>query len=125
MNLFKDVIPSILVTGKPILTEERDYVPFQVNVALSLHFDTVLYANTMNLNSHISKKMQYDYLINKVRHYKRPYVEWPKKLKLEDIEAIKEYYDVSYPKAKEYLTVLTDQEIGSIREVVSKGGTIK
>lgn len=123
-DLFKDVIPSILKTGVPVITKEneKDYVPYQVNVALSLHYDTILYANEMNINNHLPKKMQYDYLINKVRHYARQYQPWLKKNKDADLELVKNYYNVSLPKAKEYLKLLTKEEMSYIKLEMDPGG---
>jgi len=48
MDLFKDIIPSILQTKKCVINDEidqKDYVPFVVNRALSYHMDCILYAN--------------------------------------------------------------------------------
>lgn len=48
-----------------------DYNPFIVNKAFSLYPDTILISNEMNINHHISKKMQHDYLFHMIRKRKR------------------------------------------------------
>ena len=126
-DLFKQTIPSILKTGIPVISKEneKDYVPYQVNVALSLHYDTVMYADLMNINTHLPKKMQYDYLINKVRHYSRQYQPWPKKVKITDLEVLKSYYNCSIKEAKEYLRLLTSEELDCIKQEMTPGGVDK
>jgi len=68
-NLFKDIIPSIMTTGKVEVTEDnkKDYVPFVVNRALSFHLDCLLAANEMNKLPGLDPVMQYHYLIGSVR----------------------------------------------------------
>ena len=121
-DLFKEIIPSILITGKPVQFENKDYKAYVIDYALSLHRDTIMQANEMNMNSHISNQMQYDYLLNKVRHYKRPFVEWTKKQKIEDLEVVKEYYNVSFTKAKEYLKLLSARQISELKAQLDRGG---
>lgn len=122
-DLFKEILPSILVTGKPV-EFDKEYKAYVVDYALSLHRDTIMQANEMNMYFHIPNHMQYDYLINKVRHYKRPYVEWPKKQKLEDVEVVKEYYNVSFIKAKEYLKLLSTEQLTELKNQLDRGGNI-
>ena len=121
-DIFKEILPSIMITGSPVEFENRDYKAYVVNYALSLHRDTILQSNEMNMYSHISNQMQYDYLINKVRHYKRPYVEWPKKQKIDDVEVVKEYYNVSFTKAKEYLKLLSTEQLKTLKAQLDRGG---
>ena len=121
-DLFKELIPSILITGKDVLDDEKSYLPYLVNKALSFHLDCILYCNEMNQRPHLDKKLQYDYLRLSVRKYKRPYQKWQKKEKLEHIGAIKEYYSLSDTKAVEVLRILTGDQIAEIIKMVSKGG---
>jgi hypothetical protein len=122
-DLFKDIIPSILQTKKNVLDNEGDYVPFVVNRALSFHYDCIMYANQMNMCSGIDKKLQYDYYLNTVRSYRRPYQKWLKKETIENLNAVKEYYKYSDEKAKEALSILSDEQISVIKEKLDKGGT--
>jgi hypothetical protein len=123
-DLFKEIIPSILQTKQPVITEEneKDYVPFVVNKALSFHRDCVLYANEMNKLPNTNKLLQYQYLLNTIRGYKRPFQKWYKKESIDDLDLIKEYYQYSTEKAKDALLVLSDDQIGEIRKRTNKGG---
>lgn len=121
-DLFKEIIPAILVTKQNVLVDEKDYVPFVVNKALSFHYDCIMYANTMNQYPNLDKIMQFQFLLNTVRAYKRPYQKWIKKNTIENIEAVKEYYKYSNEKAQEVLLLLTDDQLDEIRRKLDKGG---
>jgi hypothetical protein len=81
--------------------DEKDYVPFLINRGLSQHVDSIFYANEMNINHHLTKKMQYDYLFRSIRKMKRGFGKWAKSEKSEDIELIQRAYKCSERKAKE------------------------
>lgn len=123
-DLFKDIIPSILQTKKTVITEEneRDYVPFIINKALSFHRDCILYANQMNLYPSTDKIMQYQYLLNTIRSYKRPFQKWQKREDIDGLEAVKEYYNYSNEKAKDAMSNLSNDQINEIRKRLDKGG---
>jgi hypothetical protein len=124
-DLFKEIVPSILQTGKSVLHNEydyRDYNPFMVNRALSYHIDCVLYANDLNKFPSIDKDMQYQYLLNSIRPMKRKFAPWQKANKDKDIECIKSYFGYSDQKATEALRILTDEQIAEIRKRTDKGG---
>lgn len=121
-DLFKDIIPSILQTKKDILENEGDYVPFVVNRALSYHYDCILYANQMNMMPNTDKRLQYCFYLNSVRPYRRPFQKWQKTEKIENIDAIKEYYSCSNEKAKDIMTILTEGQLNEIKRKLDKGG---
>ncbi len=121
-DIFKDIVPSILQTKKYVLENESDYNPYIVNRALSFHYDCVLYANEMNLNCFLDSRMQYDFLINIVRGYKRPFQRWQKLLESDDLNAIKEYFGYSNEKAKDALELLSNAQINEIKRKLSRGG---
>ena len=128
MDLFKEIIPSILQTKKCVINDEidrNDYVPFVVNRALSYHMDCILYANEMNLNSGLDKDMQYQYLLNSVRPMKRKFQPWQKSNVVNDLDCVKEYFGYSNVKAKEALRILSDEQLRQIREKTHKGGVNK
>ena len=100
---------------------EQKYTPYMVNRALSQFVDTVHSANEMNVNNHLDKKLQYDFLINIVRPRKR-FKKWAKATEVEDLEVIKEYYGYTDAKAKEVLSVLSKDHILVIKERIRKGG---
>lgn len=127
-DLFKEIIPSILQTKKSVIKDEidlKDYKPFMVNRALSYHMDCVLHANEMNMHGLVDADMQYQYLLNTIRPIKRKFAPWQKANVDKDIECIKLYYGYSDNKAKEVLSILTDEQIAEIKIRTEKGGVKK
>ena len=120
-DLFKDIVPSILQTKKPILEDEKDYNPYIINKALSYHMDCVLYANQMNVNYNLGNKPQYDYLLNIVRAKKRNFQKWEKPIEEDNLQSIKLFFGYSNAKATEALKVLTDEQIDVIKEKTKIG----
>lgn len=123
-DLFKDTIPSILQTKKNVITidNEKDYVPFIVNRALSQHMDCIMQANQMNMKPSTDNLLQFHYLLNTIRSYKRPFQKWHKREESENLEVIKEYYNYSNEKAKEALLVLSNDQLDEIKKNLNKGG---
>jgi hypothetical protein len=124
-DLFKEIIPSILQTGKSVLHDEsdyKDYTPFVVNRALSYHMDCVLYVNEVNKIPSVDKDMQYQYLLNTIRPMKRKFAPWQKANKDKDIECVKLFFGYSDQKARDALRILTDEQIAEIRKRTDKGG---
>jgi len=126
-ELFKEIIPSILQTKKVEVTQEneRDYVPFVVNKALSFHKDCVLFANEMNKVPNIDGILQYHYHLHSIRAYKRPFQKWQKLAKDSDLSAVKEYFNYSNEKAKEAMMVLSQDDLVKIKKSLFKGGSKK
>ena len=122
-DLFKDIIPSILHKKNHELDNEKDYHAFVINKALSFHYDCVLQANEMNKVPGLPGALQYQYLLNTIRGYKRPFRKWEKRETIDDLEAVKEYFNYSYEKAKEALVLLNATQIKEIRKAIDKGGT--
>jgi hypothetical protein len=124
LDLFKDIIPSIHMTKKVVITteNERDYVPFVVNRSISFHLDMVMAANEMNMNPSTDNLLQYHYLLNTVRAYKRPFQKWQKRDTIENLDAVKEYYNYSNEKAKDALSLLSTAQIEEIKKSLNKGG---
>jgi hypothetical protein len=124
-DLFKDIIPSILQTKKSVMRDDldiKDYVPFVVNRALSYHIDCVPYANEMNLYPNLDKDLQYQYLLNTIRPMKRKFQPWQKAAADKNLQYVKEYFGYSNIKAKEALSILTDEHIAEIKRRTDKGG---
>lgn len=99
---------------------ERDYNAFIVNRNYSLFADTVYLANEMNIRPNIDNRLQYEFLLNTLRPRKR-FADWVKGESSEDVSVIKEYYGYSNKKAIEALSVLSEDQIDSIRNKVQKG----
>lgn len=127
-DLFKEIVPSILQTKVNYLRDDvdlKEYSPFMVNRALSLHLDCVLYANEMNKHHSIDKDIQYQYFLNSIRPVKRKFQPWQKSSTDKDLECIKEYFGYSNQKAKEALLLLSAEQIAEIKIRTDKGGVKK
>ena len=105
---------------KDVLTE-KEYPPFVVNRTLSYFLDTVLYANEVNMQSHVDNKMQFDYLLNSIRANRR-FSRWLKPEENKDLDAIKEYYGYSNQKARDVLDIFSENQLSLIHEHLDKGG---
>ena len=126
MYELKDYLNAINYTKEALMdTEdeiwEKKYPPFIVNKALSGFPDTIMYANEMNQNHHLDKKLQFDFLLNSLRTRKR-YTPWLKAKKLKNLEYVKEYYGYNNEKAKAALDILDDEQISAIKIKLYKGG---
>ena len=125
MTELKDYLYSINQSKKNILHDdveaERKYPPFIVNKCLSSFVDSILYANEMNRNAHLDKRLQYDFFINSLKPRKR-FTPWLRKETLEDLELVKQYYGYSHNKALEAVRLLTKEDLNYIRKILNKGG---
>lgn len=121
----KDWLSSINQTKDNILDEdlslEKEYPPYIINKCLSGHIDCIMYANEMNKNHRLNKKLQYDFYINIIRIKKR-YSPWVKKEKIKDIEYVKSYYGYSNEKAEQALKILSKEQINFIKQKLDVGG---
>jgi hypothetical protein len=121
-----DFLNAINTTKKDLLREdplnEKDYSPYMVNRGLSYFSDTVMMANEMNRNSGIPKKWQNDFLLNTISKKKR-FSQWHKKDKnSESLQLVMDYYKYSTERAKEVLSIFTDEQIESIKQRMNRGG---
>ena len=121
----KDWMNSINYKKNNLIDEdpdlEKSYPPYIINRCLSGHIDAIMYANEMNLNGHLDKKLQYDFFLNTLRSKKR-FSPWIRKDELKTLECIKSYYGYSNEKARQVLSILTEDQITSIRKKLDKGG---
>jgi len=127
MNPF-DYVNAINQSKKDLMTgtdndalAEKGYDAFLTNRSLSNFSDTVYLANEMNARHHADKKLQFHFLLNIVRPKKR-FAKWAKKENSGDVEVIKQYYGYNDVKARQALSVLTDDQIKTIRKKMEKGG---
>ena len=100
----------------------KDYDPYIVNRGLSYFHDTIVQANAMNRHSYIPKEWQFRFLLNSITKKKR-FSKWAKKDKAtESLKLVQEYYGYSSEKAKEALSVLSDEQLNEIKQKLNKGG---
>lgn len=123
-----DFVNAINLSKKDLLKEdpslEKEYTKskFIVNRAFGYFHDTVLPANAMNMYHDIQSKWQFSFFLNTISKKKR-FSKWvEKEPKSETLQLVKEYYGYSSEKAKEALSVLSEQDLIMIREKLYKGG---
>jgi hypothetical protein len=111
------------IDKRQYLDDLSGYNAFIINKKLSLSLDTIMYANEMNINSHLDNKMQYDYLYYSIRPIKkRPFTKWLYDAKEdEDVDIIMEYFQYNAQKAKQLLSILKPEEIKIIRDKLMRG----
>lgn len=127
MNVW-DYVNQILQGKKNLIIDEiteKEYTPFLTNRSLSYHMDCLMFANEMNSRHFVDKKMQNDFLLNTVRSRKRPFAKWAKSVKSEDIECIKQVYNLSDSKARDVLRLLSKEQIQLLKQKIETGGLRK
>ena len=119
-----DYITSISFSKEDMMEDElgeKEYNAFMVNRGLSYFPDTIMYANEMNLNAQVDKKLQYHYLINSIRPRKR-FSKWAKRKDDVDLQIVMEYFGYNIDKAKSALSILSPDDVNKIKEKMNKGG---
>jgi len=124
---------SINSGKEPIDLEKQEfkYEKWRTNTSLANHLETIMHANEMNLNYHLTDQMHYDYLFYSVRKKKRfgskkterdKQLEKEQKEEAEKLALISEYYKYNTVKSKAALRVLTDSQLEIIKRRLEKGG---
>lgn len=119
----KDWINSITFTKEDLSEHISDYPHYIVNRILGADRSLVLLVNELNKRYMMQPIMQYKFLLHAVPRKKRfnPYL---KKTKDSNVDFIKEYFNISTEKAKEYLSVLETEQIQDIKRQLFKGGKL-
>ena len=125
MTELKNWLNSINQSKKNLIDEdpslEKEYSPYIVNRIYSGHLDSIMFANEMNMNHSLPKKMQYDFFINILRVKKR-FSPWLRKDEIKDLDYVKRYYGYSNEKAKQALKILTKKQLNFIKSKFDTGG---
>lgn len=123
-----DFIKSVSNNKKDLLKDNpenaKEYSAFMVNRGLSFYPDTVLIANEMNLYPDIPAASQYYYYMSAVRKGNR-YSEWHKKKKDDDLDLVQMVYQVRRDIAKQYLKLLSKEDLEKLRELTDTGESKK
>ena len=114
LDLFKDLLPSLMDNKQHILEDDRDYNAYMVNRMMSYHEDCLLYANIMNANWRLDPRLQYDFYLHTIRRKKR-FAPFAKPPKFDDLAAVMTYFGYSATKAREVLNILTENDLILIR----------
>jgi hypothetical protein len=106
--------------------DEKDYSPFLVNKAISFMPDIALFSNEVNRMGNLDKKLQYDFYFHAIPKKKR-YSSWLKKEASNidvdsDLELLSKLYCINNLRAIEYLSILTEDQMVIIRELMNEGG---
>jgi hypothetical protein len=121
----KDWLNSINFTKEDLMRDNpmasKEYSPYIINKCLSGNIDCILFANEMNINSHLSKDMQYQFYLNIIRKRKR-FSPWIHKDKIADLECVKKYYGYSNEKASQALKILNKEQLNFIKKKLDIGG---
>ena len=122
----KDWLNSINLTKEDITRDDpqliKKYAPFIINKCMSGHLDTVMFANEMNLQSHLAKDLQYQFYLNSIRKRKR-FSPWLRKDKIKNLDVVKSYYGYSNEKAIQALKILSKEQLNYIKAKIDVGGT--
>ena len=122
----KEYLKSINQTKENLMDSddpmwEKKYSPYIVNKCIAPFNDTIMFVNEINMRHHLENKLQYDFLLNTIRPKNR-FAPWVRGSKIKDLEFIKEYYGYSNEKAKVALQILSNDQIKTIKDSLSKGG---
>ena len=123
LNLW-DIVNSISQNKKDLSKEDdfkSTYQNYMVTKAMSHYPDCILYANELNMNSGIDNDMHYSFLLNSIRASKR-FAKWPKKVNDDDVSAISEYYGYNRAKAESALSLLSEDQLKTIKQKLERGG---
>jgi uncharacterized lipoprotein YehR (DUF1307 family) len=102
--------------------DNKQYTKFLINRSLSYHIDLIAYVNEMNVHTDLSDRLHYDFLHHSIDKKKRAKKYWAKSKKYEHLEMVKEYFKYSNQKALSALSVLSDEGIETIKNLMNKGG---
>lgn len=107
-----------LIAGDPEI--EKQYNAFITNRGFGYFMDTVLYANQMNMHADIPQKAQYYYYMHSLRKQNR-FSKWHKLTPNPDLQLIQQVYNVRTEVAKEYLKILSKDDLKKLKALTETG----
>ena len=121
----KDWLNSINFNKQNLLEEdplrEKKYPAFIINKCLSGFVDTVMFSNEINQYPGLDNKLQYDFYLNSIRKKKR-FSPWLRKDKVQNLDAVNQYYGYSNEKAMQALKILNKDQLKFIKDRLNVGG---
>lgn len=117
LNFKKEDKPA----DNPALLRGSNYSKFLVDMMLSRHVDTVLFAEEMNERPRLSNKMHFYYLWHAIPKKKR-FSKMNKGPKIKNLELVKQYYGYSDEKAMEIMDLLAEKDFEYIKQSLYQGG---
>ena len=122
----KNWLDSIFNTKEDLMKKypecKNQYPAFIINRMMAGHIDCILAAQEMNKHFTMPPEMQYKFYLNSIRKQKR-FTPFIKKSKLDNVQYIIDYYNVSLTKAEDYLKILSIEEVQYIKDQLNKGGS--
>ena len=100
---------------------EKAYNAWVVNNALSYFPDTILHANMANMYHQLDNRPQYEFLLNSIRPKKR-FAKWVKNAGDRDLEIVCAYYKCNRNVGREYLSLLTSDQLKIMEQEQETGG---
>jgi hypothetical protein len=126
-----DYVNTITLSKKNMMRDsendalaEKGYNGFLVNKALSYFPDTLLHANLMNQYHQLDNRPQYEFLLNSIRPKKR-FAKWVKDVGDKDLDLVCEYYKCNKNLAKDYLSLLSSEQLKIMEQQLETGGIKK
>lgn len=123
-----DYVNAVSFSKKDIMTgtendelAEKGYNPYITNKALSYFSDSIAFANEMNSLYHLDNKLQFSFYLNILRTRKR-FKKWFKENKDDNIELLCNVYGCNKTVAKQYLNILSDDQLTLLKKEQEKGG---
>ena len=114
----KELVRNQIITQE--MTEPA-YPAYQVNRGLSMGMDTILHANEMNRLHGLFPDAQYRYYLRALPRAKRRN-KWAKAEKSDTLNLVARHYSCNKNVAREYMKLLTEDDIALIVEKHSMGG---
>lgn len=120
-----DFLKSINDTKINLMDKDAEntkyYNSFVINRSLSYFPDTIYFANEMNKFHQIDVDLQYNFFLNIIRKRKR-FSKWDKVEDINNLNIIKSYFGYNDEKARQVISLLTEDQITIIKKKVSLGG---
>lgn len=131
-DLFKEWVPSItdkkgryLYSG--VAENDVSEEIYMICRVLSQYEDCLPFANIVNqkMSDKIDAKLAYDFLYYIIPKYKRAFVTWGKtKKEIEDVELVKKAFNCNNERAKEYLNLMSPNQLEKMRGDFDAGGRV-
>lgn len=119
-----DILKNITETKEDRWYEfEKIYTPYVINRFLSMNVETLPFAYEMNKGD-FTPREQYEFYLYGIPNKKR-YLRYIKEEKIDKLDVVCKYFNVSKNVAKEYLKILTKDNIKQIEKSFDIGGLVK
>lgn len=118
---------NISGSKEDIWTEEDSgtYCKYVITHALSCYYDCAMLASVMDQYPDIPEKMHYDFLRLSVSPKKKRFAKWHKPEKDEAVEFLGEWFGISRSKARQFLKLISGEDLQKLQNSYDTGGRKK